>query len=108
MTRASDMFDRFLNTFAAWALALLWILPLAYAVWTAIHPSAYEANFDLFAPLTTENFVKAWEAAPFHRYFLNTFILVTMILAWVNSSCAPWPPSPSHGSNFPAGTYCLL
>jgi hypothetical protein len=40
------MFDRFLNTFAAWALALLWILPLAYAVWTAIHPSAYEANFD--------------------------------------------------------------
>ena len=81
MTRASDMFDRFLNTFAAWALALLWILPLAYAVWTAIHPSAYEANFDLFAPLTTENFAKAWEAAPFHRYFLNTFILVSMILA---------------------------
>jgi len=81
MTRASDMFDRFLSTFAAWALALLWILPLAYAVWTAIHPSAYEANFDLFAPLTTENFVKAWESAPFHRYFLNTFILVTMILA---------------------------
>jgi sn-glycerol 3-phosphate transport system permease protein len=65
MTRASDMFDRFLNTFAAWALALLWILPLAYAVWTAIHPSAYEANFELFAPLTTENFVKAWDAAPF-------------------------------------------
>lgn len=81
MTRASDIFDRFLNTFAAWALALLWILPLAYAVWTAIHPSAYEANFDLFAPLTTENFVKAWDAAPFHRYFLNTFILVSMILA---------------------------
>jgi sn-glycerol 3-phosphate transport system permease protein len=80
MTRASDMSDRFLNTFAAWALALLWILPLAYAVWTAIHPSAYEANFDLFAPLTTENFVKAWDAAPFHRYFLNTFILVSMIL----------------------------
>jgi sn-glycerol 3-phosphate transport system permease protein len=71
---------RALNIIGAWALALLWVLPLAYAVWTAFHPAAYEANFDLFAPLTLENFGKAWEAAPFARYFLNTFILVTAIL----------------------------
>jgi len=81
MTRASDLFDRGLNTAAAWVLALLWILPLAYAIWTAIHPAAYEARFVLTAPLTFENFAKAWEAAPFARYFLNTFILVTFILA---------------------------
>ncbi|WP_428698039.1 carbohydrate ABC transporter permease [Stappia sp.] len=73
--------DTALNTFAAWVLALLWILPLAFAIWTAIHPSAYEANFELFAPLTFENFEKAWAAAPFARYFLNTFMLVTLILA---------------------------
>ncbi len=73
--------DTALNTFAAWVLALLWILPLAFAVWTAIHPSAYEARFELFAPLTFENFEKAWAAAPFARYFLNTFMLVTLILA---------------------------
>src|SRR5262249_13874638 len=30
--------------------------------------------------LTLENFVKAWAAAPFARYFLNTVLLVTMIL----------------------------
>lgn len=72
--------DRFLNTFGAWVLALLWVLPLAYATWTAFHPAAYEANFDLFAPLTLENFAKAWAAAPFGRYFLNTFVLVTVIL----------------------------
>ncbi|MBT8154100.1 carbohydrate ABC transporter permease [Epibacterium ulvae] len=72
--------DRALNTFAAWALALLWVLPLAYAVWTAFHPAAYEARFDLLAPLTLENFGKAWSAAPFGRYFLNTFFLVTAIL----------------------------
>ncbi|KUP91917.1 carbohydrate ABC transporter permease [Tritonibacter horizontis] len=72
--------DRLFNTVAAWALALLWVLPLAYAVWTAFHPAAYEARFDLFAPLTLENFAKAWAAAPFRRYFLNTFILVTVIL----------------------------
>jgi len=65
----------------AWLLALLWILPLAYALWAAIHPSAYSAHFTLNAPLTSENFVKAWNAAPFARYFLNTFMLVTMILA---------------------------
>lgn len=72
--------DRVLNIVGAWALALIWVLPLAYAIWTAFHPAAYEARFDLFAPLTLENFSKAWEAAPFGRYFLNTFILVTAIL----------------------------
>ena len=73
--------DRALNTAGAWVLALLWVLPLAYAIWTAIHPAAYEARFDLSAPLTVENFISAWNAAPFARYFLNTFVLVTMILA---------------------------
>ncbi|WP_437344211.1 carbohydrate ABC transporter permease [Mesorhizobium marinum] len=73
--------DRALFVAGAWALALVWLLPLLYAVWTAIHPSAYETRFDLFAPLTLENFVEAWNAAPFARYFLNTIILVTMILA---------------------------
>lgn len=72
--------DRGLNLLGAWSLALLWALPLAFAIWTAFHPAAYEANFDLFAPLTLENFAKAWQAAPFARYFLNTFVLVTSIL----------------------------
>ena len=71
---------RALNIIGAWVLALIWVLPLAYAVWTAFHPAAYEARFDLFAPITLENFAKAWDAAPFARYFLNTFILVTVIL----------------------------
>lgn len=72
--------DRVLFVTGAWALALIWLLPLAYAVWTAFHPSAYETRFELFAPLTLENFVRAWNAAPFARYFLNTIVLVTMIL----------------------------
>jgi sn-glycerol 3-phosphate transport system permease protein len=69
------------ETGAAWLLAILWILPLAYAVWTAFHPAEFSARFTPFAPLTLENFARAWEAAPFARYFLNTFILVTLILA---------------------------
>jgi sn-glycerol 3-phosphate transport system permease protein len=70
-----------LETAGAWLLGLLWILPLAYAVWTAFHPSEFSARFVPTAPLTLENFVHAWAAAPFARYFLNTVILCAMILA---------------------------
>jgi sn-glycerol 3-phosphate transport system permease protein len=69
-----------IDTIAAWLLAVLWLLPLVYAVWTAFHPSEFSAKFSLSAPLTLDNFRNAWEAAPFARYFLNTTILVTMIL----------------------------
>ena len=73
-------FDSALNTFAMWTLALLWALPLFYAIWTAFHPAAYETRFVLTAPVTLDNFAKAWAAAPFARYFVNTVMLVTMIL----------------------------
>jgi sn-glycerol 3-phosphate transport system permease protein len=70
-----------LETLGAWLLALVWALPLAYAIWTAFHPAEFSARFVLTAPLTLANFVNAWEAAPFARYFLNTVMLVTLILA---------------------------
>ena len=69
-----------LDTLAAWVLALLWILPLVYAVWTAFHPSEFSTRFVLWAPLTLDNFARAWVAAPFARYFLNTTLLVALIL----------------------------
>jgi sn-glycerol 3-phosphate transport system permease protein len=70
-----------LETMAAWLLGLLWILPLAYAVWTAFHPGEFSTHFVVSAPLTMDNFVRAWHAAPFARYFLNTILLCLMILA---------------------------
>jgi sn-glycerol 3-phosphate transport system permease protein len=73
-------FDTLLNTLGAWLLALLWVLPLLYAVWSAIHPTEFSARFELLAPLTLDNFSAAWAAAPFPRYFLNTFALVSGIL----------------------------
>ncbi|MEB0057060.1 MULTISPECIES: carbohydrate ABC transporter permease [unclassified Variovorax] len=69
-----------LDTIAAWLLALLWILPLVYAVWTAFHAPEFSTRFSLTAPLTLDNFRRAWAAAPFARYFLNTTLLVAMIL----------------------------
>jgi sn-glycerol 3-phosphate transport system permease protein len=71
---------RALETLGAWLLGILWALPLAYAVWTAFHPPQFSTRFVLSAPLTLENFAKAWAAAPFARYFLNTALLVAMIL----------------------------
>src|ERR1043166_4470644 len=70
-----------LETAGAWLLALLWILPLAYAVWTAFHPAEFSARFDPLAPLPRETPPTAWRAAPFARYFVNTFLLVTLVLA---------------------------
>lgn len=69
-----------LETLGAWVLALVWILPMLYALWAAFHPGQYATRFDLTAPLTLENFQAAWHAAPFPTYYVNTVILVIMIL----------------------------
>ena len=65
---------------AAWLLAILWLAPLLYAFWSAFHPAEFATSFELTAPLTLENFARAWRQAPFARYFLNTVALVTLIL----------------------------
>ena len=72
---------RRIETAAAWILGFLWILPLLYAFWTAFHPPEFSTRLALAAPLTLDNFRRAWDAAPFARYFLNSFMLVTMVLA---------------------------
>ncbi len=69
-----------LETAGAWLLGALWILPLAYAVWTAFHPGEFSTRFVPTAPLTLDNFARAWAAAPFARYFLNTVLLCALIL----------------------------
>lgn len=69
-----------LETIAAWALAILWISPLLYAFWAAFHAGEYAIHFDITAPLTLDNFREALSQAPFLRYGLNTFILVTTLL----------------------------
>mgnify|MGYP003620292521 FL=1 len=71
-------FSRVLDSTAAWMLAILWALPLFYAIWTAFHPAEFSTRFSLTAPLTLENFANAWKAAPFARYFVNTIMLVTL------------------------------
>jgi sn-glycerol 3-phosphate transport system permease protein len=66
---------------AAWLLGLAWVAPLLYAAWASIHPAALATHFELLAPLTLDNFRKAWSYAPFARHFVNTMVLVTMVLS---------------------------
>jgi sn-glycerol 3-phosphate transport system permease protein len=78
-----------LEMIGAWLLGALWILPLLWALWSAIHPATVRADFDLLAPLTLRNFVTAWGMAPFERYGLNTVLLVTMVLVAQFVLCTP-------------------
>ena len=80
VTRKTSATTHALETVGAWLLAVLWILPLIYAFWTAFHPAEFATRFQLDAPLTLQNFRNAWDAAPFSRYFFNTTVLVAMIL----------------------------
>ena len=81
MVTGAPRIGRTLETAGAWLLGMVWVLPLAYAVWTAFHPSEFSTRFVITAPLTLQNFATAWSAAPFARYFVNTTLLVAMILA---------------------------
>ncbi|WP_163851828.1 carbohydrate ABC transporter permease [Pseudooceanicola aestuarii] len=71
---------RLIEPVLAVALAILWISPLLVAVWAAFHNVSDAINFRPTAPLTLDNFRTAWEGAPWLRYFLNSFLLVTSIL----------------------------
>ena len=62
-------------------VAVVWVSPLLFAFWAAFHAPTDAINFNLAAPWTLENFRTAWEGAPWLRYFLNTFVLVTSVLA---------------------------
>ena len=65
----------------AWLLGFIWLFPLLYAIWAAIHPAEYATRFSLFAPWTMDNFKEAWNQAPFLSYMLNTIAITMLILA---------------------------
>lgn len=80
---------RWIEIIGAWLLGVLWVLPLLWAIWSAIHPTDVQARFSLFAPLTMQNFAAAWAAAPLDRYMANTVMLVSMVLVAQFVLCTP-------------------
>jgi sn-glycerol 3-phosphate transport system permease protein len=80
---------RWLEIIGAGMLGALWILPLVWAVWRAIHRASDLTTSNLLIPPTLQNFAVAWGAAPLDRYMANTVILVSMVLTAQFVLCTP-------------------
>lgn len=72
---------RVLDAVGAWVLAVIWVAPLVFAFWAAFHSTSDAVNFNLGSAWTLDNFRTAWDGAPWLRYFFNTFLLVSVVLA---------------------------
>lgn len=57
-------------------LAFLWALPLFGIIYMAFKDTKAEGY-----SFTLQHFVEAWHSAPFAQYYINTLIIVTVILA---------------------------
>jgi sn-glycerol 3-phosphate transport system permease protein len=66
-----------------WTIALLWAVPVLWALVASFRPASEPmGRGDVWfgTMLTLDNYIKAWSLAPFDLYFLNTVVIVTMIL----------------------------
>lgn len=61
-------------------LGVLWLIPMAWVVWTAFRPKDAALGFHWTWEWTLDNFITVWHGAPFGHYYLNTIILTGGIL----------------------------
>ncbi|OGO55019.1 MAG: ABC transporter permease [Chloroflexi bacterium RBG_16_69_14] len=60
------------------SLALLWLFPILWTLYTALRPfgeTAQDGYVSLPRSLSFDNFVSAWNQAQMWRFFLNTFVV---------------------------------
>lgn len=65
------------------ALALLWAVPMAWAVVASLRPATDplgRGDVWFAFPLTLENYTRALSLAPFGQYYVNTIVVILMIL----------------------------
>ena len=65
-------------------LALLWSVPVIWALVASFRPAndpMSRGDVWFSTHLTVENYTRAWSLAPFGQYYINTIIVVLMILA---------------------------
>ncbi len=65
------------------SLAIVWAMPLLWALVASVRPfSEPMQHGDIWfgSTVTFENFRRAWSLAPFDKYYINTIIVVLMIL----------------------------
>lgn len=66
------------------ALAILWATPMAWAVVASLRPPTDplgRGDVWFALPLTLENYTRALTLAPFGQYYVNTIVVILMILA---------------------------
>ncbi len=66
------------------ALALLWSVPVLWALVASFRPAENpigRGDVWFSTRLTVENYTHAWSLAPFGQYYLNTIVVVALILA---------------------------
>jgi sn-glycerol 3-phosphate transport system permease protein len=91
MTTASLTPRRTLKTLGRWsvnifstALALLWSVPVLWALVASFRPAENpigRGDVWFSTSLTVENYTHAWSLAPFGQYYINTIVVVVLILA---------------------------
>ena len=72
-----------LNIFST-ALALIWSVPVIWALIASLRPANEPiSRGDIWfgSTLTFENYAHAWSLAPFGQYYINTIVIVVIILA---------------------------
>lgn len=82
MSRASRL-ERLRTNIVLVIVCIVWVLPLVWAIGTALRPPNLPVGTGwLWLPgsPTLQNFIDAWNAAPFVTYYANTIIICTGIL----------------------------
>ena len=72
-----------INVFST-ALALIWSVPVIWALVASFRPANEPiSRGDVWfgSTLTFENYAHAWSLAPFGQYYINTILIVLIILA---------------------------
>lgn len=62
------------KTIGTWLFAALWVIPLVWVVWRSLRTDGADGY-------SIANFLSAWYAAPFPRYYLNTILIALGVLA---------------------------
>lgn len=77
-------FFKHLVTLVTAAIAVIWSIPVFWALVASFRPAAQamtRGNVWFGTTLTVENYQRAWSLAPFDRYYVNTIMVVLMILS---------------------------
>ena len=78
-----DWVSRSSLTIVTIVLAVLWAIPLLWLIVASLRPPddpMGRGDVWFAFPLTLDNFAKAFELAPFGRYFVNTVVIIGMVL----------------------------